>query len=177
MWVLWWQLKLSRNINSAKSNATSHAKNFSSIVRFGLKCVLLFFIKRIKWNDIKHFWLHLFYSQQHGKTHLKQWKYFHTFLTRNVIACLSDEGPTPGPVFSLARSKLRLRAGYFSNLAGDWLSTVWAYSELETENGPNLRWLNNTSHATVPTRWTNSSTAGKSCLYSLNSRPLKKTWR
>ena len=58
----------------------------------------------------------------------------------------------PGPIFcvlsqiwarflSLARSKLRLcsanhRAGYFSNLACDWLSIVWAYSEQETENGP-----------------------------------------
>ena len=42
---------------------------------------------------------------------------------------------------SLARSKLRLclanhRAGYFSNLACDWLSIVWAYSEQETKNGP-----------------------------------------
>ena len=42
---------------------------------------------------------------------------------------------------SLARSKLRLcsanhRAGYFSNLACDWLSIVWAYSEQVTENGP-----------------------------------------
>ena len=42
---------------------------------------------------------------------------------------------------SLVRSKLRLcsanhRAGYFSNLACDWLSIVWAYSEQETENGP-----------------------------------------
>ena len=42
---------------------------------------------------------------------------------------------------SLARSKLRLcsanhRAGYFSNLACDWLSIVWAYSKQETENGP-----------------------------------------
>ena len=42
---------------------------------------------------------------------------------------------------SLARGKLRLcsanhRAGYFSNLACDWLSIVWAYSEQETENGP-----------------------------------------
>ena len=51
------------------------------------------------------------------------------------------EGKT-GPVFpSLARSKLRLclanhRAGYFSNLACDWLSIAWAYSEQETENGP-----------------------------------------
>ena len=42
---------------------------------------------------------------------------------------------------SLAWSKLRLclvnhRAGYFSNLASDWLSIVWAYSKQETENGP-----------------------------------------
>ena len=42
---------------------------------------------------------------------------------------------------SLAQSKLRLcsanhREGYFSNLACDWLSIVWAYSEQETENGP-----------------------------------------
>ena len=42
---------------------------------------------------------------------------------------------------SLAWSKLRLcsanhRAGYFSNLACDWLSIVWAYSKQETENGP-----------------------------------------
>ena len=42
---------------------------------------------------------------------------------------------------SLARSKLRLcsanhRTGYFSNLACDWLSIVWAYSEQETENRP-----------------------------------------
>ena len=42
---------------------------------------------------------------------------------------------------SLARSKLRLcsvnhRAGYVSNIAYDWLSTVWAYSEQETENRP-----------------------------------------
>ena len=46
---------------------------------------------------------------------------------------------------SLARSKLRLcsayhRAGYFSNLACDWLSIVWAYSEQETENGPWMNW-------------------------------------
>ena len=42
---------------------------------------------------------------------------------------------------SLARSKLRLcsanhRPGYWSNLPCDWLSTVWAYSEQETENRP-----------------------------------------
>ena len=38
-------------------------------------------------------------------------------------------------------SKLRLcsanhRADYFSNLTCGWLSIVWAYSHLETENGP-----------------------------------------
>ena len=42
---------------------------------------------------------------------------------------------------SLARSKLRLCSanhspGYWSNLPCDWLSTAWAYSEQETENGP-----------------------------------------
>ena len=48
---------------------------------------------------------------------------------------------------SLARSKLRLcsanhRAGYVSNLACDWLSIVWTYSEQETENGPCSVWIN-----------------------------------
>ena len=47
---------------------------------------------------------------------------------------------------SLAPSELRLcsanhRPGYFSNLACDWLSIVWAYSEQETENGPWCCWL------------------------------------
>ena len=42
---------------------------------------------------------------------------------------------------SLTRSKLRLcsanhRPGYWSNLPCDWPSTAWAYSEQETENGP-----------------------------------------
>ena len=52
-----------------------------------------------------------------------------------------SESLTWARFLSLARSKLRLcsanhRAGYFSNLACDWLSIVWAYSEQETENGP-----------------------------------------
>ena len=47
---------------------------------------------------------------------------------------------------SLAQSKLRLysanhKAGYFSNLACDWLSIVWAYSEQQTENGPRTKTL------------------------------------
>ena len=41
----------------------------------------------------------------------------------------------------ITHSKLRVcsannKAGYFNNLACDWLSIVWAYSEQETENGP-----------------------------------------
>ena len=49
--------------------------------------------------------------------------------------------PITGQVTSLAQSKLRLcsanhRTGYWRNLSCDWLSTAWAYSEQETENGP-----------------------------------------
>ena len=45
-----------------------------------------------------------------------------------------------GRFLSLVWSKFRPcsanhRAGYFHNLACDWLSIVWAYSEQETENG------------------------------------------
>ena len=55
----------------------------------------------------------------------------------------------------VALSKLRLylanhRAGYFSNLACDWLSIVWAYSEQETENG----------------HWSSVTTISTGCLFS-----------
>ena len=58
-----------------------------------------------------------------------------------VLQELYNSAMTRACFLSLARSKLRLcsanhRAGYFSNLACDWLSIVWAYSEQETENGP-----------------------------------------
>ena len=48
---------------------------------------------------------------------------------------------------SLAQSKLRLcsanhRSGYWGNLPCDWLSTAWAYSEQEIENGPRT-WMSN----------------------------------
>ena len=54
------------------------------------------------------------------------------------------------PFLSLAQSKLRLwspnhRAGYFSNMACDWLSIVWAYSVQETENGPEF-WISDNPH-------------------------------
>ena len=53
---------------------------------------------------------------------------FRTYCVRACFLCL-------------VRSKLRLcsanhRTGYFSNLACDCLSIVWAYSEQDTENGP-----------------------------------------
>ena len=49
-------------------------------------------------------------------------------------------------VLSLVWGKLRLcsanhRAGYFSKLACDWLSIVWAYSEQETEMGRGSSWI------------------------------------
>ena len=37
------------------------------------------------------------------------------------------------------------RAGYFSNLACDWLSIVWAYSEQEAENG-RCTWVQNVGY-------------------------------
>ena len=72
---------------------------------------------------------------------------------------------------SLARSKLRLcsanhRAGYFSNLACDWLSIVWAYSEQETENGPrsSVTMALNTQYrrALVSLRWRHNGRYGVS---------------
>ena len=63
----------------------------------------------------------------------------------NVTAMLAEVtcwtvGKNRACFLFLTRSKLRLcsgnhRTGYFSNLACDWLSIVWAYSEQETENG------------------------------------------
>ena len=53
--------------------------------------------------------------------------------------------PASARFLSLTRSKLRLcsanhRAGYFSNLACDWLSIVWAYSKQKTENRHWWQW-------------------------------------
>ena len=81
---------------------------------------------------------------------LKQLKYFPNFMISSAIkntvitTCnrkLYGSGNRAWARFlSLARSKLRLcaanhRAGYFSNLACDWLSIVWVYSEQDTEIG------------------------------------------
>ena len=62
---------------------------------------------------------------------------WHTFKIKYLIE-------TWARFLSPAQSKLRLclanhRAGYFSNMACDWLSIVWAYSEQETENGPRFQ--------------------------------------
>ena len=89
----------------------------------------------------------------------KLWKHTHTFdfvvcfAWQNYIrALISKENTcscswwpcitlTWSSFLSLALSKLRLclaihRTCYFSNLACDWLSIIWAYSEHKTENGP-----------------------------------------
>ena len=65
-------------------------------------------------------------------------QYWSSSLTRLCV--------TRARFLSLTRSKLRLcsanhRTGYFSNLACDWLSIVWAYSEQETEIGPRSQWF------------------------------------
>ena len=56
--------------------------------------------------------------------------------SRQFLECI-----TWAHFLSFTWSKLRLcsanhRAGYFSNLACDWLSILWTHSEQETENGP-----------------------------------------
>ena len=73
----------------------------------------------------------------------------------NQVTTLKMADKIRARFLSLARSKLRLcsanhRAGYFSNLACDWLSIVWAYSEQETENGP---WWNIIQGSTYPIEW------------------------
>ena len=70
--------------------------------------------------------------------HKKKWHYRcwgHQELRDSLIKVIRAR------FLSLPRSKLRLcstnhRPGYWSNLPSDWLSTTWAYSEHEIENGP-----------------------------------------
>ena len=78
-----------------------------------------------------HMWRKEDVGQNYNKTKSSSWLWWNWEWACWTRACF----------LSLAQSKLRLwsanhRAGYFSNLACDWLSIVWAYSELETENGP-----------------------------------------
>ena len=63
------------------------------------------------------------------------------YLNKYWPRCLTPYGATLASFLSFAWSKLRLclanhRAGYFTNLAYDWLSIVWAYSEQEIEYEP-----------------------------------------
>ena len=65
--------------------------------------------------------------------------YFHWWCAVNDV-CFKQ-----GPFSVSCPGKLRLcsanhREGYFSNLACDWLSIVWAYSKQETENGPMIHY-------------------------------------
>ena len=58
--------------------------------------------------------------------------------------------PNRARFLSHAQSKLRLcsanhRAGYFSNLACDWLSIVWAYSEQKTKKRTLMLYLGSLS--------------------------------
>ena len=70
------------------------------------------------------------------------WACDYLSMLRWMLNHVSKRGPRV-QFLSVTQSKLRLcsanhRAGYFSNLACDWLSIVWAYSEQETENGPRI---------------------------------------
>ena len=67
------------------------------------------------------------------------WAHFLSLARNKLRLCSASHGADD--FLSLARSKLRLyssnhRAAYFNNLACDWLSIIWAYSEQEAENGP-----------------------------------------
>ena len=78
-----------------------------------------------------HHWFMLWPNARQAITQIIQW--WSRFLMRPC--------GTRAHFLSLAPRKLRLcsanhRAGYLSNLACDWLSIVWAYSEQETENRP-----------------------------------------
>ena len=69
------------------------------------------------------------------------WQIILIFNTAFITWTLIEAYDTWARFLSFARSKLRLcsanhRSGYWSNLPCDWLSTAWAYSEQETENGP-----------------------------------------
>ena len=66
---------------------------------------------------------------------------FSKFYQIICCSCMMNCALTWAHFLSLAWSKLRLcsanhRAGYFSNLACDWLNIVWAYSKKDIENGP-----------------------------------------
>ena len=78
------------------------------------------------------------------KCHTRQATYLFTPMHIYVYVFsvfIGSQAPVWAHFLSLARSKLGLysanhSAGYFSNLACDWLSVVWADSELATEYGP-----------------------------------------
>ena len=103
----------------------------------------------MEWNNmlvIRHCFFNVMYKNVNF-TILWNWVNLgESFCNRNC--CMFDsewlspwEHKSRARFLSLTRSKLRLclanhRTGYFRNLACDWLSIVWAYSEQETENGP-----------------------------------------
>ena len=69
------------------------------------------------------------------------WRHLWTVHKNIKGACQIRNNKIWARFLSLTLTKLRLcstnhRVAYFRNLACDWLSIVWAYSEQETENGP-----------------------------------------
>ena len=67
-------------------------------------------------------------------------KHFHV-IKSSLIICASKQPTATRAVSVSCSSKFRLclanhRAGYFNNMACDWLSIVWTYSEEEIENMP-----------------------------------------
>ena len=94
-------------------------------------------IVEMRWHFDRQSFLHSETSYTHKMTSLFWIQRQHFYMNPGV----QIDRDIRAHFLSLARSKLRLclanhRAGYFSNLACDWLSTVWAYSKQETENRP-----------------------------------------
>ena len=92
------------------------------------------------WGTTFDWWIPLTKGQWYGKR-------FQVGLMMDGEVCSEFWVMLPSSLWarflSLAQSKCMLcsanhRAGYFSNLACDWLSTVWAYSKQETQNRPGL---------------------------------------
>ena len=102
--------------------------HLAKLMHVGDDCFFSHF--RLRTSDL---WWHR--HQQCRLRYVSTWSTLYPSLCWIYIGCIWAR------FLSLARSKLRLcsanhRAGYFSNLAFDWLSIVWAYSENDTENGP-----------------------------------------
>ena len=80
-------------------------------------------------------------KQSHYHIYTIEWMFQISICFHQVSTLLLKYQAFRARFLSLAWSKLRLcsanhRPGYWSNLPCDWPSTVWAYPEQETKNGP-----------------------------------------